>query len=135
MVPAATAKTAAAPKGLDRAALGAARAAARQAPTHAAAVDAFVGTYVRISGDVDAERALVDVLLGDAVGEVPPPAPPVAVAASASPAAPVLRASALAALPAPFRLVPPQATEAVVALRRVVPRPAAARRTHAARAP
>lgn len=122
-----------APRGLDQAALVVARQSARQAPTRDAAIDTFVAVYVRVSGDGHAADALYDALRGDAMGCVPPPAAPLAVASAAPTGVPPLLGCAV--LPAAVRIerlpvvrsVRPEAVPVVA--------PTPARRPFGARAP
>lgn len=90
--------------GLDAGALGAARGAARQAPTREAAADAFVATYVRITGDSATREALYRLLLDDAIGGVPPAAPPDAVFSAAPPASTTPAPSLAGVLPSVLRV-------------------------------
>ena len=135
-VPAVRAEAHAAAEGrLDAAALAAARMAAAGAPTRDAAIDQFVAVYVRVSGDVGAQRALYDALRGDALRGVPPASPPVAVASAAGttgpPAPPVL----VGVLPASGAPVRPAGLAAPVAPVRAQAAVAPLRRAAAARAP
>ncbi len=134
LVPAAQAAPAhEASRGLDQAAVSAARQSARQAPTRDAAIDTFVAVYVRVSGDGHAAEALYDALRGDAMGCVPPPAPPVAVASAAPTGVPPLLGAAV--LPAAVRAERLQAVPSVRPEAALVAAPAPARRSFGARAP
>ena len=121
--------------GLDAKSLAAARAAAAGAPTRDAAIDQFVAVYVRVSGDVGAQRALYDALRGDAFSGVPPPAPPVAVASAAGTTGPPVQPAAAAVLPSTRPTFRPVSAAAPAAPVRIAASAAPLRRATPARAP
>ena len=132
-VPTASASAPSGAHGLDARAVEAARGAARQAPTRGAAADAFVATYVRLTGDSGAAEALYRLLLGDAIGGVPPAVPPAAVVSAAPATAP--GSSSAGVLVAASRLDARCAPTVRPPAPRVAARPAAALCAARARAP